>query len=395
MREKLGIAVVIAAGWLLVGLPSPPAVADHGPGHAQQGPETCYLVADSNADAVDGEAEDLLTKVDRDDPDPATNETNIGTGTGTFNIEAIALQPGTGVLFAADAGTIGTLDTTTGRFTEIGLVGSGSGALGKKELKDIDGLSFDATTGFLYGTERRPSGAEDLLLQIDPATGVVVPGAIAGEDYAVVNAIAGLPDIDAIAVDPVDGTMFAVANDDGRKDHLVRIDKATGEATDIGVLGAEDVEGLGFASGQLIGTTGKIGGKEGIWDIDKVTGTAGNRRPLDNGRDYESFDCLNAPNPLPPPPVETPPVASAPSAPEPVRAPQAAVGPVVVTAPAPAPPAVAPAPAPPAVAAAPELPRTGGEGKRLLLASGLGLAAGGLAVVGGTRRPLRRKRRRA
>jgi hypothetical protein len=394
---------VVSAGLFLTFWGGPPAGAE------ELGPETCYLVADGNADAVDGEAEDLLTTVDRSDPDPATNETNVGTGTGTFNIEAIALQPGTGVLFAADAGTFGTLDTTTGLFTSLGPVGSGSGALGERAMRDIDGMSFDATTGFLYGTERRPSDDKDLFLRIDPATGALVAGAIGGEDYAVVNAVAGLPDIDAIAVDPVDGTMYAVANDDGRRDHLVKMDKATGQATDIGLMGAQDVEGLGFASGQLIGTTGKVGDREGIWDIDKATGAATNRRPLDNGRDYESFDCLNAPNPLPtpspvvtspapgPPPVVTspapgpPPVVTAPApaptpAAEPVRTPAAVVAPGGVTAPAAAPPAVAPTP---------ELPRTGGDGRRLVLTSGLGLAAGGLAVVGGTRRPARRRHRRA
>ncbi|MGH9042779.1 MAG: hypothetical protein ACRDZ3_21400 [Acidimicrobiia bacterium] len=357
---------------------------------AELGPETCYIVADGNVDARDGRAEDLLTMVDRSDTDPVTNETDIGTGTGTFNIEAIALQPGTGVLFAADGGTIGTLDTTTGLFTALGPVGKGSGAIGDRRMKDLDGLSFDATTGFLYASERRSSG-EDLLLRIDPVAGTVVPGAIDGEDYVVVNGVAGLPDIDAISVDPVDGSMYAVANDDGRRDHLVRIDKATGEATDIGVLGAQDVEGLGFASGQLIGTTGKVDGLEGIWDIDKATGEASHRRPLDNGRDYESFDCLNAPNPLPPPPppIETPrtepPVDNPPAPIEvPERTPQAEVEPVVV-----APPAA------PVVEPAAELPRTGREDRRLVLASGIGLAVGGLAVIGGTRRPVGRKRRRA
>ena len=323
MREKLG-CIAVAAGLFFTWTGGPPA------GAAELGPETCYAVADGNADATDGEAEDLVTKVDRQDADPATNETDIGTGTGTFNIEAIALQPGTGILFAADAGTIGTIDTATGLFTPLGPVGIGSGALGEKTLKDIDGLSFDATSGFLYGTERRRSAQEDLFLRIDPATGALVPGAIAGQDYVVVEAVAGLADIDAIAVDPVDGQMYAVANNDGRKDHLVRIDKATGEATDIGVMKAQDVEGLGFASGQLIGATGKVGSQEGIWDIDKSTGSASNRRPLDNGRDYESFDCLNAPNPLPPAPtpppaVTPPPVPATPPSPEPVRVPQADV----------------------------------------------------------------------
>ena len=385
MREKLGCVVVVATLFVFW-TSGPPA------GAAELGAETCYLVADGNAEAADGEAEDLLTKVNRRDPDPATNETDIGTGTGTFNIEAIALQPGTGVLFAADAGMIGIVDTTTGRFVELGPVGTASGALGDKVLKDIDALSFDATTGFLYATERRRAEQEDFFLRIDPVTGAVVAGAIAGEDYAVVNNVDGLADIDAIAVDPVDGTMYAVANDDGRRDHLVRMDKATGQATDIGVMKAQDVEGLGFASGQLIGATGKVGDQEGIWDIDKATGAASNRRPLDNGRDYESFDCLNAPNPQPPAPTPPPVVTSPPTepvtppAPAPVRVPQADVQPVVSV------PPVAPAPV---VAAAPELPRTGRDGKVLVLSSGLGLAAGGLAVVGGTRRPAGRKRRRA
>ncbi len=402
MRGKLGCGVVSAGLVLTFFWGGPPAGAQEGREGPESGPETCYLVADGNDHAVDGEAEDLLTSVDRSDPDPATNETNIGTGTGTFNIEAIAIQPGTGVLFAADAATIGTLDTATGLFTALGPVGSGTGALGERAMRDIDGMSFDATNGFLYATERRRAGDQDLFLRIDPATGALVPGAIAGEDYAVIDAVVGLPDIDAIAVDPVDGTMYAVANNDGRKDHLVTIDKATGQATDIGVMGAQDVEGLGFASGQLIGTTGKVGDNEGIWDIDKATGAASNRRALDNGRDYESFDCLNAPNPLPPSP---PPVVTAPAPmPPPVVTAPAPAPPPLVTAPAPAPsPSAEPDRTPAAVvapegvnapAAAPELPRTGGDGRRLVLTSGFGLFAGGLAVVGSTRRPARSQRRR-
>ncbi|MGH9022536.1 MAG: hypothetical protein ACRDV9_05475, partial [Acidimicrobiia bacterium] len=121
----------------------------------------------------------------------------------------------------------------------------------------------------------------------------MVPGGIAAADYAVILPVAGLADMDDIAVDPSDGQMYAMANNGGHNDNLVRIDKATGATTDIGVLQAEDVEGLGFASGQFIGTTGRVDKQEGIWDIDKVTGVASNRRPLDNGRDYEGFGCLD------------------------------------------------------------------------------------------------------
>ena len=283
--SMLGLAVVGAG----------PAQAAVEPG----APEICYVVADGTVDARDGDGPDLLTSVVRADLDAATNETNIGTGTGTFNVEAIALQPGTGVLFAADAGTLGVIDITTGVFAPLGEIGTGTGDEGEVEFDDVDGLSFDPATGFLYGTQREVPG-EDLLLRIDPVTGAAVAGAFAGADYAVIPAVADLPDIDDIAIDPVDGTMYAIANDDGRRDRLVTIDKATGASTEIGVLEAQDVEGLGFASGQLIGTTGKVFKQEGIWDIDKLTGAATNRRALDNAADYEGFDCLNPPTAPPP-----------------------------------------------------------------------------------------------
>jgi LPXTG-motif cell wall-anchored protein len=365
-----GFWLSLALGGLLSGTVTVPvAAAEPVAGSAADG-EICYIVSDSNAEANDGDAEDLLIRVNRFDSDPATNETNIGTGTGTFNIEAIALQPGTGVLFAADAGVLGTLDVSTGRFTAIGKIGNGTGPNGRVEFNDVDGLSFDATTGLLYGSQREVPG-EDLLLVIDPTTGAAVPGKIAGADYGVVSAISDLPDVDALAVDPLDGKMYGVVNDDGRKDHLVRIDKATGQPTDIGVLGAQDVEGLGFASGQLIGTTGKVNETEGIWDIDKTTGAASNRRVLDNSRDYESFDCLNAPNP--PAPVAAP-------------SPPARVAGETMTQPAAVAPVAAAAPAPAAPMPLAQLPRTGGDGTRRLAISGFGLTMGGLGLIGSARR---------
>jgi hypothetical protein len=365
MGGRLWLA--LAVGGLLAGMVTVPVEAAEPAAGSTADGEICYIVSDSNAKANDGEAEDLLIQVNRFDADPATNETNIGTGTGTFNIEAIALQPGTGTLFAADGGTLGILDRGTGRFAAIGKIGSGAGPVGRIDFDDVDGLSFDATSGLLYGSQREASD-EDLLLRIDPVTGAAVPGAFGGADYAVVPATSGLPDVDALAIDPLDGQMYGVINDDGRKDHLVRIDKATGQPTDIGVLGAQDVEGLGFASGQLIGTTGKVFESEGLWDIDKTTGAASNRRVLDNSRDYESFDCLNAPNPpaaVPPPP------------------PPAVAG-ETITPPALA--AAAPAPAAPIALA--ELPRTGpGDGTpRRLAISGFLFTLGALKLMGRPRR---------
>ena len=50
----------------------------------------CYLVADAGGGAG---GNDLLTQVDTTDFIPATNEINIGAGTGTNFMETIAFQP--------------------------------------------------------------------------------------------------------------------------------------------------------------------------------------------------------------------------------------------------------------------------------------------------------------
>lgn len=266
------------------------------------GEEVCWTVSDSTEDDTDSDAADALHRINRLDADPATNETAVGTGTGTRDIEAIALRPGAPVLFAADAGVLGTIDLDTGVFAAIGSgIGTGEGSAGEVRFDDVDGLNFDPATGHLYGSQRE-NRRDDILLRVDPATGAFVPGAFDGADYVVVEALPGLSDIDDLAIDPTDGQMYAIANTDGRGDHLVGIDKSTGEVIDVGRLGVEDMEGLSFApDGQLIGSTGKVHGEEGMWDLDKTDGSAGNRRPLDNARDYEGLACLLTP--VPPAPV--------------------------------------------------------------------------------------------
>lgn len=364
------LVALAAAGMLLVPLVTGAAVDDT---------EICYTVSDSTAELRDSEGPDVLHRILRSDPDPATNETTIGEGTGTYNIEAVALHSETGVLFAADAGTLGTIDVTTGRFTAIGTgIGSGDGSQGTVRFDDVDGLHFDPTSGVLYGSQRERRG-DDLLLRIDPATGAAVAGAFDGADYVVVDALPGLSDIDDLAIDPTDGQMYAIANADGRRDHLVRIDKATGAVSDVGRLGVEDMEGLSFApGGQLIGTTGKVHGEEGIHDLDKATGAASNPRPLDNADDYEGLACFVKAVVPPAPPIATPPPA--PPAPEnPTPPAPENLERVPLATPDPAPPTIGGI-----VESRPELPRTGSGSLLALLAGGL-FVVGGFGVAAGAR----------
>ncbi|MGB5623761.1 MAG: choice-of-anchor Q domain-containing protein [Gammaproteobacteria bacterium] len=248
--------------------------------------QLCYLVADAGGG---GGGNDRLTSIDTADFDPLTNETNIGIGTGTNSIEAIAWNSAAGVLYGANANRLGTLSTTTGVFTPLPQTfGTGNGSLGNITFADVDGLSYDATSGVLYGVSAR-SGT-DVLLQIDMVTGAHVPNAFgAGVDYVALQPILGNNITDDIAVDPTTGVMYASVNSGGSSDRLIRINKATGATTDIALITVPDIEGLGTdASGQLWGTSGT---QNILYEINKLTGVGSNGRPLDNGSDYESVDC--------------------------------------------------------------------------------------------------------
>ena len=248
--------------------------------------QLCYLVADAGGG---NGGNDLLTQIDTADFNPATNETNIGTGTGTNAIEAIAWNSSTGVLYAANAGQLGTLSTTTGVFTALPQsFGTGGGSFGSVSFSDVDGLTYDGATGVLYGVHAR--GGTDVLFQIDMSTGAHVQNAYgAGIDYVPLPPISGNSITDDIAVDPTTGIMYASVNSGGSSDRLIRIDKTTGATTDVALITVPDIEGLGTdPSGQLWGTSGTQGI---LYELNKVTGVGSNGRPINNGSDYESVDC--------------------------------------------------------------------------------------------------------
>ncbi len=248
--------------------------------------QLCYLVADAGGG---GGGNDLFTVIDTADFNPATNETNFGIGTGTNTIEAIAYNSATGVVYAANAGQLGTLSTTTGLFQALPQAfGTGSGSLGNITFSDVDGLTYDATTGVLYGSHAR--GGNDLLIQIDMNTGAHVPNAFgAGIDYVQIQPVLGNTIVDDIAVDPTTGVMYASTNSGGSTDRLATVNKFTGATTNVALITVPDIEGLGTdPSGQLWGTSGT---QSILYEIDKSTGVGSNGRPIDNGSDYEAIDC--------------------------------------------------------------------------------------------------------
>lgn len=249
----------------------------------------CYAVADGS--------DDLLVSIDIN-----TGAEGLIGSVGVTDIEAISHWPGTNTLYAANAGQLGTLNTSTGTYNAIGNFGSGSGAGGVRTFDDVNSLAFNPFTGQLYGVERE--GADDLLFQIDPATGARIANAFGtGVDYLVVasTATTGFGDIDDITFDPATGLLYGIANDGTTGDRLVQISLTDGSTTNVGAFGVADVEGLtAFNDGNFYATTGDAAPanqEDRFYSINKASGNATEVSALTIGNDYESVACLTgAPN---------------------------------------------------------------------------------------------------
>ena len=129
--------------------------------------------------------DDLVTAVDLLDSDPSTNETPLGTGTGTTGLRGLAIQPSTTALFGATTDQLGVISRSDGVFTpRPAPFGSANGSVGVVALDSVQGIAFDPSTGVLFGIHNRPDNTvTDLLFQIDPFAGSVVTGAFGGDDY--------------------------------------------------------------------------------------------------------------------------------------------------------------------------------------------------------------------
>ncbi|MDJ0498162.1 MAG: putative Ig domain-containing protein, partial [Acidimicrobiia bacterium] len=260
--------------------------------------EVAYLVA-NNGGANGGN--DLLTAVDLTDPDLNTNEVDIGIGTGTWNIEAIALQPGSNVLFAVEGDQLGTIDVTTGVFTpKPSIAGAGNGAAGLIAFDNIEGLSFDPFTGDLYGTQRQGDWEEDLLFLIDPISGAHVPGAFAGDDYVPIESQGIYYHAADIAFDPTTGQLFLVHWDLGGDWSLATLDPATGATVTLGAT-PHYIMSLAFDEAGRLYTSTETGGTERIYELSKLDGSWIGGIDIDNGEYYEAMAIAFPADPNRPP----------------------------------------------------------------------------------------------
>ncbi len=214
--------------------------------------------------------------------------------TNVSDIEAIAYWPSytNPVLYAADAGDFGYIDTETSNFTLIGEIdggGTANGSEGAQSLDDVDGLGFDARTGILWASNRR-SGDYDLLFQIDPSTGHFVENAFGNNvDYVEIDGSGVYQYFDDIAISPVDGKIYGVSND-GSNDQLLEIDQFTGAINvNTAISGASDCEGLSFSNDGVLYTSS--GSSDEIYSLNVSSGAATYLYDLDGG-DVEAISAL-------------------------------------------------------------------------------------------------------
>ncbi len=240
--------------------------------------EICYVFADAG---------NRLGLLDR----AAPNEIPLPNAAGVPDIEAIELDPTSGILYAIDADELGTIDRTTGVYSAIGTIGSGNP--GPITMSDVDSMTF-GITGTLWAVNA--SGGPDELFQINPATGALVPDAFGpGIDYLPVTG--GFDQIDDIGMDPATGILYGI-HTTGSNDQLVTINTTTGAAIAVGTgTGIADMEGMTFdTTGQLIGTTGNAGlaaTNNSFFRVDKATGLATFELALGaSGADYEAVTCM-------------------------------------------------------------------------------------------------------
>jgi len=189
--------------------------------------------------------------------------------------------------------TAGTLDDIlfNDDFDAVGLDGTKHG--NNKDWTDYDAMTIDMQNRIWVGTK----SSEGAMFVLNPKTGEPIPDFFgSGQDYIGV----GLPpggQFDCMAIDPLDGFVYANLNDGGGStgDVLYRISPTTGDTTRIAKFAITDLEGMGFTGdGRLIATTGQnavnTAHNNQLWEIDINSGEIVSIYATPGG-DVEACDC--------------------------------------------------------------------------------------------------------
>ncbi len=219
------------------------------------------------------------------------------TAAGTL-IEAIAYNPFDDELYATNAGTFVHISKVDGSVTTIADVDGGialDGSEGGVSANDIDGLEFDTWGGFYWASARR-GGTFDVLFKIDAETGLAIRDAFGTNiDYIVIDGSGVNQDIDDMAINPVDGKLYAVTTISGSS-KLIEVNRFTGAVISSVDMDEPDAEGMGFSSdGVLYATIGSS--VRELWTV-HLDGTMTDSVDLGDGgvcSDVEAVTSTTAP----------------------------------------------------------------------------------------------------
>jgi len=211
--------------------------------------------------SIDSDAGDVLYTVD---PETGVN-TAIGAGVGFNDVEGLAFDPTTGILYGADDGgnQLITINIATG-------IGTAVGAFGIAGFFDAS-VAFDSTGNLFMADD-----GTDSLYSVNVATGA-----------ATLIGATGVNGIDGLAF--LNGILYGVS---ARTDNLYTLNTATGAATLVGALGVNIANDLEFGlsadqAGKLIGIADN---NRTFYRIDPATGAA--TALAATNRDFEGLATL-------------------------------------------------------------------------------------------------------
>jgi len=211
------------------------------------------------------------------------------------NIESSTLNFSGDTLFTVNDDDFGWLNLQTGEFNVIGDLGTlQNGAVDARDITDIDAMTT-GPDGSIYAVERYSGG--DLIFKVNSATGSYISNAFGSNiDYIQLSTPEGVSNrLDAIAMSPVNGIMYASANgqsSSASNNNIITIDMSTGVGTLIGNAGVGDLEGMTFKNtGELLMTSGKDGSNtNNLYTINLSTGNATLIGSLSEA-DFETLAC--------------------------------------------------------------------------------------------------------
>jgi len=181
--------------------------------------------------------------------------------TGKSNIQSIAIDKASGIIYAVDANTLGTLDPATGSFSTISLLSQATGEWGTEDINEIYGLAFDDEEQVLYATERIFTNStsenipsNDLLVKIDPHGGRIITDSFIDSngnpaDYAIIEAVltpnGHFYDVIDLAFHPETNELYTLTDVNGSSD-LSTINKLNGKLTAVLFDTNVNFTGIGF-----------------------------------------------------------------------------------------------------------------------------------------------------